>query len=78
MDDEFYSVPLRQNIEVLSADKPKTRPHSSRVRLNQKGKLEVKTFRVTLGFRVTETIGIGIVNTNALKALRKTTVIGDK
>ena len=77
MDDEFYlATPIRQDIEVLPADKPLTRKHSQRVILNSKGKLVVKTFRITLGFTVTEKIVIGVVKTIALNTLRKTTVIG--
>lgn len=74
MDDEFVyiPVPIRQDIEVLPADKPKTRPHSARVCLNQKGELEVKTFRISIGFKVSEKIGIAVINPRGVSAGSKT------
>ena len=54
---------IRQDIEVLSTDKPPPKDVHSYVVITSQGKLR---FRRRLGWKVTETIGIGIFNPRGL------------
>lgn len=74
-DPEFVGViPVRQDIEVLPADTPvgKLFGHNVIV-ITSKNKVQkndpLKSLR--LGWKVTETIGIGIVNSRAVSKLTK-------
>lgn len=72
--------PIRQEIEVLSADEPKSIELSihDRIVITSKGKIEelpvIRPF--TLGWSVKETIGIAVVNTRAVASARKSIVTG--
>lgn len=72
--------PIRQDIEVLSADDPKGTELSihDRLVINSKGQIEeLPSFRpLILGWTVKETIGIAVVNTRGVSAGRKSVIVG--
>lgn len=64
------NFPIRTEIEILPGDSPIT-PHAhSRIVINSKGKIIVKNNRV-IGFTVKEIIGFSVINTKAIKKIRK-------
>lgn len=70
-DPEFVGkFPIRQEIEVLPADKPKTIKFDAAVIVNSRGRMS-KRSRV-IGWTVYEKIGIGVINTRALSKLNIT------
>jgi hypothetical protein len=67
--DFFGSFPIRQDIEILPADP--IDDLRCPLRVNSRGKMSKYNGRLKLGWTVSETIGIAVINTNALKKLVK-------
>lgn len=64
-------IPIRQNIEILPADEePSAHDH---LVITSKKKLRKGRFRI--GFKVSEKIGIAIVNPRGVKSGSKSTLI---
>ena len=67
-DPEFVGkFPIRQDIEILPADKPKTIKFDSAVIVNSRGRMSKRSRLI--GWTVYEKIGIGVINTRALSKL---------
>ena len=74
-DPEFIgTMPIRQDIEILPADKPLKLKLDCMIMVDNRGKMSKHSFK--LGWRVFEKIGLGIINTRGLKKLSITS--GDK
>ena len=65
--------PIRQEIEILPADPVKTARDS--IIIDSDGNIGVDRRRLNLGWTVTETIGIAIVNPRGVAAGKKSVVI---
>lgn len=73
-DPEFYGrFPVRTDIEILGPDKPKTIAMRSLFIVSCRGKMS-KRSRL-LGWSVSETIGIAVINPRCLSKLTKTSVV---
>lgn len=76
-DPEFVGVmPVRQDIEVLPGDD--FVPMHEYVVINGKDEMElyVPSKRLKLGWTVSESIGVGVVNTRGVTAGRKSVIAG--
>lgn len=73
MNENFYKVPVRTEIEVLPGDKHIVIGLSKAIKVSCRGKMLKNSF--TLGWTVYETMGIAVVNTGGLNKLTKTTVV---
>lgn len=60
-------IPVRTDIEILPADKPKTIKFDSAVIVNSRGRMSRRPRLI--GWAVYEKIGIGVINTRALTKL---------
>ena len=67
-------MPIRQDIEILSADKPRKLTLDCMIVIDTRGKMSKNSFK--LGWRIFEKIGLGIINPSGLKKLLITS--GDK
>jgi hypothetical protein len=72
------SFPVRQELTVLPADKPRdNHSHLHRIVINARGKAQIRRKPGALGWTVTEKIGVAIINPRALKSLKKSVIIGE-
>ncbi len=69
------TYPIRQDIEVLPADPQPEFDEHIIIRSDNSGP---SPFRITLGWKVSERIGIAAVNTRGIAAGRKSVVVGGK
>jgi hypothetical protein len=74
-DSEFIGVmPVRQDIEVLPADKPAGLSANKHLKIGSHGRIYQKG---KIGWTVKEKIGIAIVNPRGVAAGRKNTIVGE-
>lgn len=75
-DPEFIgSMPIKQEIEVLPADDFSVDIHDQ-VIISSDNRTGRNPRQLVLGWKVTETIGVGVVNTRGVAAGKKSTVVG--
>jgi len=79
-DPEFFSVPIRTNIEVIPGDEHSIDVHIyDRIIITSKGQIEelprIKPF--ILGWTVRESIGMAVVNARGVSKARKSVIIGE-
>ena len=71
-----YRMPIRRDITVLPADPLVKMDIERAIIITSKGITQRKTNKVTLGWKVKETIGIAVVNTRGVSKGRKSVIIG--
>lgn len=68
--------PIRQEIEVLPADEPRTIKFDEHIIITSKNKTLRANPNFVLGWTVKESIGVAVVNTRGVSKGRKSVVIG--
>jgi hypothetical protein len=70
------SLPIRQELTVLPADKPMgNHSHLHKIVISARGKAHIRQ-PFKLGWTVSEKIGVAIINPRALKGFNKSVIIG--